>query len=64
MSFLICRHQEGITINPLEYLRDNKGNLLKFETEKLAKSFLKSLGLQEAHLDTFKYLEVLDDLIT
>ena len=43
----VGRHINGITINPLEYLLDESGNLLAFENEEHAKRFLKSKGFSE-----------------
>jgi hypothetical protein len=39
---LIGKHQEGISLNPLEYLLDNDGKLKKFSSKKSAKKFLRT----------------------
>ena len=57
MSILIGRHVEGITLNELEYAKNDKGELFKFETEELANEFLLSVGFTQEQIDdsiTFK----------
>jgi hypothetical protein len=39
-KFVIWRHQEYITINPREYLLDDDGNVLKFDTTEQAIQYL------------------------
>lgn len=58
MSILIARHVEGITLNELEYAKNSKGELFKFETEQKAKDFLKSIGVLEEHVDNFIYKDI------
>lgn len=51
MSILIARHQEGITINSLEFATNDKGELFKFETQELANAFLLSVGYKQKEID-------------
>ena len=44
---IVGRHINGITLNPLEYLLDNDGNVMEFENEDAAKAFLKEKGLTD-----------------
>lgn len=39
-KFIIWRHQEYITINPKEYLLDNHGKIMKFDTAEQAINYL------------------------
>jgi len=40
MPKIIARHQENITLNPYEFIVDEKGNVKKFENDDEAVSFL------------------------
>lgn len=51
MSILIGRHINGITINSLEYAKDDNDNLFKFDTEELANSFLLSKGFTQDQIN-------------
>lgn len=42
MDVIIGKHIEGITLNPLEYLLDDDGNVMLFDSKKSAKEFLVS----------------------
>lgn len=57
-GIIIGRFINGITINPLEYVLDNSGNLMIFETEKKAKDFLKKHGLNDIEIETLIFEEV------
>ena len=52
----IAKHVEGISLNPLEYLLDDKGKIRLFRTEQTAKNFLKRKGLTEEDME-FMYFE-------
>ena len=43
----VGKHINGITLNPLEYLLDNDGNMMEFENEDAAKAFLKEKGITD-----------------
>ena len=45
MSIIIGRHPEGITLNPLEFLLEDNGDLMEFKDRDDAKEFLSSKGL-------------------
>ena len=46
----IARHIEGICLNPKEYLLDNEGKVILFDTEETAKAHLKTLGVTEEEM--------------
>ena len=50
--FALARHQEGITLNDLEYVLDDKKDVMKFKSVKEAKRFIISKGLPP---DSFGY---------
>ena len=56
----IGRHINGITINPLEYVLDESGNVLAFENEERAKQFLKNNGFSE---DDIYWLTISDCMV-
>lgn len=44
---IIARHQEGISLNPYEFVLDEKNEVKKFETDEHAVDFLnKSFGTE------------------
>ena len=47
MKVKIGRYEENITLNPKEYVLDDKGNIKEFETIKEAKKFLRDKGLND-----------------
>jgi hypothetical protein len=47
----VGRYIHGVTLNPREYLLDNDGEVMEFETEKAAKTFLKEKGFMEDDLE-------------
>ena len=53
----VARHINDITLNPLEYLLDEKGNLLLFPSEENAKAHLRQHGVAETELDEFVFKE-------
>ena len=54
---IIGRHQEGVTLNPLEYILNEDGSVKKFSSEKEAKDFLLSKDIPADALDDFYYEE-------
>lgn len=52
----ICvgKHIGDITLNPLEYLLDDDGELMTFESEDAAKEFLRKNGFSD---EDFRYME-------
>lgn len=54
----VGRHIDGITINPLEYLLDDEGELIVFESEESAKDFLKGKGFTDDDIYWFVFEEV------
>lgn len=53
---IIGRPINGITVNGLEYVLDNEGNLMKFPDETAAKGFLLEHGYPSEELE-----KILDD---
>ena len=51
MVFVISRFPEGVTLNPKEYVLDERGNLMKFPTHDKAKEFLIKNGVPEDQID-------------
>ena len=43
---LVGRHINGITINPLEFILDDNGEVMGFESEEAAIVFLKNMALR------------------
>lgn len=56
----VGRHINGITINPLEYLLDDEGDLMTFESEEKAKEFLAEKGYTEEDMYWMVFEEVDD----
>ncbi len=47
---VVGRHINGITINPMEYLLDDMGELIVFRSEERAKEYFKSQGWTEEQI--------------
>lgn len=56
----VGRHVNGITINPLEYLLDDEGDLMTFESEETAKEFLAEKGFSKDDMYWMVFEEVDD----
>ena len=54
---IVARHQEGIGLNPLEYLLNEDGTEKEFESKESAIEFLKSAGASD---DDIYYMRFLD----
>ncbi len=50
MGVIVGRHINGIPLNPLEYLLDDTGKVMVFQSEDYAKDYLKSQGFTEESL--------------
>ena len=57
-KIVVGRHVNGITINPLEYLLDDEGDLMTFESEEKAKEFLAEKGFSEEDMYWMVFDEV------
>lgn len=57
-GIVVGRHINGITINPLEYLLDEEGEPLVFESEEKAKEFLAEKGFTEEGMYWMVFEEV------
>lgn len=58
MSVVVGRHIDGITLNPLEYLLDDEGDLMTFDSEEQAKLYLKSQGFSDDEIYWMVFEEV------
>lgn len=54
----IGRHINGITLNPLEYVVDDNGELMVFETEDKAKDFLREHGFEDEDMEYLVFEEI------
>lgn len=54
----VGRHIEGITLNPLEYLLDEEGELMTFESEEEANEYLKEKGFSDDDIYWMVFEEV------
>lgn len=54
----VGRHINGVAINPLEYLLDDEGDLMTFESEEKAKEFLAENGYTEDDMYWMVFEEV------
>lgn len=61
MGVLVGRPIEGVTINGLEYLCDEKGRAIVFKDESDAKQFLSDNGLSEDDIEDQGILIVEED---
>jgi len=54
----ICRHINGISINPLEFLIDNEGDLIKFHNIDEAHKFMRDKGFDENEItESYSYFD-------
>lgn len=52
MSIIVGKHQEDITLNPLDWLLDApNGNVMEFETEAKAKEYLRAQGFTDEQME-------------
>jgi len=58
---IVGRHINGITINPLEYLLDDEGNEMLFDSEESAREYLKQQGMAEDEMYWMVFEEVEHD---
>ena len=54
---IVARHQEGIGLNPLEYLLNESGTEKEFESKERAIEFLKSAGASEEDIYYMRFLD-------
>ncbi|MBU5594887.1 hypothetical protein KQI76_06890 [Amphibacillus sp. MSJ-3] len=55
---IIARPINGITINGLEYILDDFGEVKRFNNEDEAVQFLKQNDLSEKEIESLKFIEV------
>ena len=54
---IVARHQEGIGLNPLEYLLNEDGTEKEFESKESAIEFLKEAGASNEDIYFLKFLD-------
>jgi len=54
---VVGRHINGITLNDLEYLLDDDGEVRVFENDEAAKTFLKEIGFTDDDIYWFVFVE-------
>ena len=54
---IVARHQEGIGLNPLEYLLNENGTEKEFESKESAIEFLKEAGASNEDIYFLKFLD-------
>lgn len=54
---IVARHQEGIGLNPLEYLLNEDGTEKEFESKEIAIEFLKEAGASSEDIYFLKFLD-------
>ena len=55
-EIIVGRHIEGISLNGLEYLLDDNGEIMKFPTEQHAIRYLKEHGAGDEEIYWFKFI--------
>ena len=57
MKIAIGRYQNGVVLNPMEYVLESEfGKVKLFPSIQSAKDFLRENGVQESELDNFEYV--------
>lgn len=56
-GIIVGRFINGITINPLEYILTDNGDLMVFETEDNAKGFLREHGFNDEQIECLVFEE-------
>ena len=60
--YVISRFQEGVSLNPREFILDKKGNLKKFKTAEKAEDFLLKAGVQKASINESIFIDDEEEL--
>lgn len=60
-KIIVGRHIDGITINPLEYLLDDNGKPMVFESEEKAKEFLRTHNVPDEEIQWMVFEELGDE---
>lgn len=58
---IVGSHINSITINPLEYLLDDEGNEMLFDSEESAREYLRQQGMTEDEMYWMVFEEVEHD---
>jgi hypothetical protein len=62
MAFVISRFQEGISLNPREFILDDNNEVIKFDTEQQAKDFLIEAGVPEEAINESIFIDDEDEV--
>lgn len=62
--YCIIKNQEGQNKETSDYVRDNKGNVLKFENIESAKEYVSNLCENPIHKDNLIILDTENELLT
>lgn len=57
MAYVISRFQEGISLNPREFILNELGNLKKFDTTQQAEDFLIEAGIPEEAINESIFID-------
>ena len=60
--YVISRFQEGVSLNPREFILDDKGNVKKFKTPEKAEEFLLNAGVEKEAINNGIYIDEEDEI--
>ncbi len=52
---VVARHEEGITLNPYEYLKEEDGSLMVFDDKQAAIGFLKQNDISDEEIESYRF---------
>lgn len=55
MNVCVGRHVNGISINPLEFILNNDNTVMEFQSEDIAKTYLKDNGFSDEDIYWFHF---------
>jgi hypothetical protein len=62
MAYIISRFQEGISLNPREFILDKKNKLMKFSTPQKAEEFLLNAGVSKEAINESIFIDDEDEI--
>jgi hypothetical protein len=62
MAYVISRFQEGISLNPREFVLDENDEVIKFDTEEQAEDFLIEAGIPEEAINESIFIDDEEEL--
>ena len=57
MAYVISRFQEGISLNPREFVLDENDEVIKFDTEEQAEDYLIGAGVSEEAINESIFID-------